>query len=342
MTQATSDELAAMSDGALLDAAARDVAAIEERIGRVVIGQRATVRALLAGVLCEGHTLIVGVPGLAKTLLVHTLSDALGWSFRRIQFTPDLMPADIVGMELLDESDGKRAMRFVPGPVFGNLILADEINRCPPKTQAALLEAMQERQVTSMGTTHRLAPPFVVVATQNPIEQEGTYPLPEAQLDRFALGLWMDYPGEEEEVAIASATTGPTGGGGGAEGAALEPIASVEVMRAYQALVRRVPASEPVVRYAVKLARATRPGRGNEFADMYVEWGAGPRASQMLVLVGKALAVMDGRPSPSMADVREAAAWVLRHRVLPSYEAAAEGLDALGIVGRVVAGAGDG
>jgi len=335
MSEVTTD------DAKLLDEAASTAAALAEQVGRVVIGQRATVRALLAAVLAEGHTLIVGVPGLAKTLLVQTLAEALGWTFKRVQFTPDMMPADIIGMELLDEDEhGHRAMRFVPGPIFGNLILADEVNRTPPKTQAALLEAMQERQVTSMGQRHVLDPPFVVVATQNPIEQEGTYPLPEAQLDRFMFSLWVDYPAADEEVAIVSATTAP-------RDVTIEAVASKEAMRRYQALVRRVPASDAVVRYAVDLARATRPGRegdrqgGSATATQYVEWGAGPRASQMLVLAGKALAVMDGRPAASCADVREAAGWVLRHRVLPNYEAAGEGLDSLQIVERIVAEMGE-
>ncbi|MEM9296341.1 MAG: MoxR family ATPase, partial [Planctomycetota bacterium] len=239
---------------------------------------------------------------------------------------------DIIGMELLDEDEhGHRAMRFVPGPVFGNLILADEINRTPPKTQAALLEAMQERQVTSMGTRHVLDPPFVVVATQNPIEQEGTYPLPEAQLDRFMLSLWVDYPEVDEEVDIVSATTAP-------RDTSVDRVASKETMLAYQQLVKRLPVSEHVVRYAVDLARATRPGRedASETAGRYVEWGAGPRGGQMMVLMAKALAVMDGRPTASCADVKEAAEWVLRHRVLPNYEAAGEGLDALALVRRMV------
>ncbi|MEM9790056.1 MAG: MoxR family ATPase [Planctomycetota bacterium] len=321
-----------IDDAGLLDEAAAAAGAMTEQIGRVVIGQQTTVRALLAAIFAEGHTLIVGVPGLAKTLLVRTLAEVLGWSFRRVQFTPDMMPADIIGMELLDEDEhGHRAMRFVPGPVFGNLILADEINRTPPKTQAALLEAMQERQVTSMGTRHVLDPPFVVVATQNPIEQEGTYPLPEAQLDRFMLSLWVDYPEVDEEVDIVSATTAP-------RDTSVDQVATKETMLAYQQLVKRLPVSEHVVRYAVDLARATRPGRddASETAGRYVEWGAGPRGGQMMVLMAKALAVMDGRPTASCADVKEAAEWVLRHRVLPNYEAAGEGLDALAVVRRIV------
>ncbi|MEM9882831.1 MAG: MoxR family ATPase, partial [Planctomycetota bacterium] len=282
-----------------------------------------------------GHALLIGVPGLAKTLLVKTLAGVLGWEFSRIQFTPDLMPADIVGTELLQTGDdGQRAMRFVPGPIFANLILADEINRTPPKTQSALLEAMQERQVTSMGQTHRLAPPFVVVATQNPIEQEGTYPLPEAQLDRFMLSLRLDYPDAEEEERIVAQTAAPSD-------ADLSPVLSIEQLMRFQALTQRVPLSPHVVSYAVALARATRPASsarpaGSDVAERYVEWGAGPRAGQHLVRVGRALALLSGEPAVTTAHVRRAAPHVLRHRVLPNYHAAGEGVTAGDVVTQII------
>ena len=320
-------------DVPLLEEAAGRCGELREQVGRVIVGQEPTVRSLLAAVFCEGHALLVGVPGLAKTLLVNTLGRALGWSFHRIQFTPDMMPADIVGMELLHEdADHGRSMRFVPGPIFANIVLADEINRTPPKTQSALLEAMQERQVTSMGKRHELPRPFAVVATQNPIEQEGTYPLPEAQLDRFMLSLWMDYPPVEEEERIVAETVTP-------RPTTIEPVLDRETMQGYQRLVQRMPVSGHVVSYAVAIARATRPGSAasHEMAQQYVEWGAGPRASQHMVLAGKALALMDGSPTVAAAHIREAAPHVLRHRVLPNYHAAGEGIDAKGIVEKIIA-----
>ena len=305
---------------------------LREQIGRVIVGQTDIVDALLAAVLAEGHTLLIGVPGLAKTLLVKTLSDALGWEFQRIQFTPDLMPADIVGMELLDEDeDGKRRMRFVPGPVFAQLVLADEINRTPPKTQSALLEAMQERQVTSLGKRYDLPSPFLVVATQNPIEQEGTYPLPEAQLDRFMLSLHLDYPALEEEERIVAETTTPR---------VTDVNATLDAaqMKAYQALAHRLPAGRHVVGYAVALARATRPGTpaATKTAREYLAWGAGPRAGQHLIRTAKAFALMDGEPAVTTDHVRRAAPHVLRHRVLPNFTAAGEGISAGDVVERVL------
>ena len=316
-------------DSALLDQAAAGCRQLTERIGRVIIGQDPVLRALLAAIFAEGHVLLIGVPGLAKTLLVKTLGEALGWEFHRIQFTPDMMPADVIGMELLQEDarSGQRAMQFMPGPIFANIVLADEINRTPPKTQSALLEAMQERQVTSMGKRYELARPFVVVATQNPIEQEGTYPLPEAQLDRFMFSLWMDYPPVEEEERIVMQTT--------AEPAdAVEPVFTRAQMLEFQQLVRRVPATEHMVSYAVALARGTRPRRGtsSEYINQYVEWGAGTRAAQHMVIAAKALAVLDGAPAVTAAHVREAAPHVLRHRVLPNYHAAGEGVTAADII----------
>jgi len=306
--------------------------AVQEQIGRVIVGQLPTVRSLLSAVFSEGHALLVGVPGLAKTLLVRTLGQALGWSFHRIQFTPDMMPADIVGMELLQEdAEHGRVMKFVPGPVFANIVLADEINRTPPKTQSALLEAMQERQVTSMGKAHALPRPFLVVATQNPIEQEGTYPLPEAQLDRFMVSLWMDYPPVEEEERIVAETVTP-------RPKTVEAVLDREKMLQYQQLVQRMPVSSHVVSYAVAIARATRPNSeaAHEMAHEFVEWGAGPRAGQHMILAGKALAMLDGSPTVTAAHVREAAPHVLRHRVLPNYHAAGEGIDANQIVSKIL------
>jgi MoxR-like ATPase len=270
---------------------------------------------------------------LAKTLLVRTLAQVLDWSFRRIQFTPDMMPADIIGIELLQEDPtaGGRRMQFVPGPVFAHIILADEINRTPPKTQAALLEAMQEYTVTSMGKPHRLDEPFIVFATQNPIEHEGTYPLPEAQLDRFMFSLWMGYPSAEEEEEIALATTTR-------EHPEVQRVLSMERIVSFQKLVRRMPVSRHVVRYAVSIARATRPdsAEASEFIRQYVTWGAGPRASQYLLLGAKALAVLDGEPTVSGQHVREVAPLVLRHRILPNYHATGEGITAAEIVKKIL------
>ena len=319
-------------DVALLAEAAAGYRRLQQEVGKVIIGQSDIVHALLAAMFCEGHTLLVGVPGLAKTLLVKTLAQVLGWDFRRIQFTPDMMPADIIGMELLQDSpDGDRAMRFVPGPVFANIILADEINRTPPKTQSALLEAMQELQVTSMGKRHALKRPFIVVATQNPIEQEGTYPLPEAQLDRFMFSLWMDYPDAGDEQQIVLETTAP-------RPIDLDVAINKEQMMGYQSLVRRVPVSKYVVSYAVAIARATRPGTAasSDWATRFVQWGAGPRAGQHMVLAGKAFAVLDGSPTVTAAHIRRAAPLVLRHRVLTNYQAAGEGLNPESIVTRII------
>lgn len=306
---------------------------LAREIGKVIIGQEDIVRLVVAGVFSRGHTLIVGVPGLAKTLLVKTLSQVLAWTFRRIQFTPDMMPADIIGMELLqdDPATGARRMQFVPGPIFAHVILADEINRTPPKTQAALLEAMQELTVTSMGKPHRLDDPFIVFATQNPIEQEGTYPLPEAQLDRFMFSLWMDYPTAQEEEEIAMTTTEEFN-------PEVRSVLSMDEILAYQKLVRRMPVSGHIVKYAVALARATRPtaDEASDFTKQYVTWGAGPRASQFLLLGAKALAVLDGEPTVSGRHIRDVAPLVLRHRVLPNYQATGEGITAADIIQRIV------
>ena len=321
-------------DVQLLRTASEGYQKLREEIANVIIGQEEVVRDLLAAIFAEGHVLIVGVPGLAKTLLVKTLSLALGWEFKRIQFTPDMMPADIIGMELLkeDADGGGRNWQFMKGPVFANMILADEINRTPPKTQAALLEAMQEYQVTSMGKRYDLDKPFVVVATQNPIEQEGTYPLPEAQLDRFMFSLWIDYPTQADEEQIVFETTAP-------RDASVGQVFTVEQMAAFQQLVRRMPVSKHVVSYAVAIARATRPKApdASDYVKRFVEWGAGPRAGQNLILAGKALAVLEGEPAVTARHVRNAALPVLRHRVLPNYNAIGEGIDSGAIIAHVLA-----
>jgi MoxR-like ATPase len=292
-------------------------------IGNTIIGQIDVLNHILIALFCKGHTLIVGVPGLAKTLMIKTISDLLDLNFRRIQFTPDLMPSDITGTEIIDEdpSTGKREFRFFKGPIFGNIILADEINRTPPKTQAALLEAMQEHNVTASGNTYHLEEPFFVLATQNPIEQEGTYPLPEAQLDRFMFNLKISYPTQAEEVKIVQSTTGETT-------IDSKPILSRNDLLSYQQLVRRVPVAENVVSFAVKLVSSSRPDSEHapEFIKEWIDWGAGPRASQYLILGAKTKAALDGRPSPNISDIRELALPVLRHRILPNFNAESEGV----------------
>ena len=328
------DALLPSDDMELLRQASEGFARLQQEIGKVIVGQEEIVRQLLAAIFCQGHVLIVGVPGLAKTLLVKTLAQALGWRFKRIQFTPDMMPSDIIGMELLheDTKSGTRDWKFMHGPIFANILLADEINRTPPKTQSALLEGMQEYTVTSMGTTHQLDRPFIVVATQNPIEQEGTYPLPEAQLDRFMFSLWMDYPTreEEEEIVLNAAP--------GAE-YDVEQIFSREQMIMFQQFVQRMPVSRHVARYAVSISRATRPNNGEagSYVRKYVEWGSGPRASQHMIQAAKALAALDGKTTVESGHVRAAASYILRHRVLPNYNATGEGVTAQQIVEKIVA-----
>lgn len=294
-----------------------------DQIGRRIIGQHDVVENLVAALLSGGHALLVGVPGLAKTLLVRTLADALDLSFSRVQFTPDLMPSDITGTELLEEdhATGRRVFKYVKGPIFANAVLADEINRAPPKTQAALLQAMQEHAVTAAGRTHPLPEPFFVLATQNPIEQEGTYPLPEAQLDRFMFELRVGYPTADEEEHVVATTTSDTE-------ATIMPVLDAERLIALQHLVRRLPAPPTVVRYAVALARSTRPDAKEASPDVrkYVSWGAGPRASQYLVLGAKARAAMDGRAVPDLDDVRSVAYVVLRHRIVLNFQGEAEGM----------------
>jgi MoxR-like ATPase len=309
-------------------------AQIVEQIEKRVVGQRDVVEHLLISLFSRGHCLFVGVPGLAKTLLISTLADVLNLSFNRIQFTPDLMPSDITGTDILEEdkATGHRAFRFVQGPLFANIILADEVNRTPPKTQAALLQAMQEYRITAGGRTYPLDLPFLVFATQNPIEQEGTYPLPEAQLDRFMFLVDVGYPSAEEEVQIVKSTTA------GAP-PKLEKILSPERILALQELVRRVPVPDHVVRYAVELVRNTRPKEPGvpEFVAKNVSWGAGPRASQYLVLAAKARAILSGRFVATVEDVRALARPVLRHRVLPNFTAESEGITSVKLVDQLVA-----
>jgi len=310
-------------DLALLDALHQARLELSKQIARRIVGQTAIVDDLVAAILAGGHALLVGVPGLAKTLLVKTVAEALDLSFSRIQFTPDLMPSDITGTELLEEdpTSGRRVFRYVKGPIFANAVLADEINRAPPKTQAALLQAMQEHAVTAAGQTHALPEPFFVLATQNPIEQEGTYPLPEAQLDRFMLELRIGYPTADEEERIVTATTGDVS-------ATVTPVLTAARLGEMQHLVRRLPAPPTVVKYAVRLARRTRPNEPESAPDVkkFVAWGAGPRASQFLVLGAKARAAMDGRPVPDIDDVRSVALAVLRHRIVLNFQGEAEGV----------------
>jgi len=289
---------------------------LRKAIAKVIVGQDEVVDKLIIAILCNGHSLLVGVPGLAKTLLVKTISEVLHLSFKRIQFTPDLMPSDITGAEILNEN---RHFQFVKGPLFANIILADEINRTPPKTQAALLEAMQERNITVGGSLYKLPAPFFVLATQNPIEQEGTYPLPEAQLDRFMFQVTLGYPTFEQEVNIVKNTTG-------SEKVELEKVLTAEDILYFQDLVRRVPVPDNVLEYAVGLVQKTRPGSRNDVANTYIAYGAGPRASQYLVLGAKCNAILRGKYSPDIEDVKQMALAVLRHRILRNYKAEAEGI----------------
>jgi MoxR-like ATPase len=301
-------------------------------IAKSIIGQKDVLNHILIALLCKGHTLIVGVPGLAKTLMIKSMADLLDLSFSRIQFTPDLMPSDITGTEVIeeDQTTGKRSFRFFKGPVFGNIILADEINRTPPKTQAALLEAMQEHKVTAAGNTYDLEEPFFVLATQNPIEQEGTYPLPEAQLDRFMFNILIDYPTHEDEVSIVKVTTAH-------KESKLNQVISREEILKFQDLVRRVPVADNVIEYAVNLVSATRPGENaQDFINEWVDWGAGPRASQFLILGAKAKSILDGRPTADIDDVKSLALPVLRHRVLPNFNAEAEGMSVDDIINKLI------
>lgn len=292
--------------------------ALKKEIGKVIVGQHEVVDQILWSIYTGGHSLLIGVPGLAKTLMVNTIAQTLGLNFKRIQFTPDLMPSDILGSEILDQD---RKFVFVKGPVFANIILADEINRTPPKTQAALLEAMQERAVTITGKQYKLEEPYFVLATQNPIEQEGTYPLPEAQLDRFMFAIRLEYPSLEEEIQVVKNTTDD-------RKTEVSTLFTADEILQIQHLIRRIPVPDNVVRYAVELAQKTRPGQAgaSELVNQYLDWGAGPRASQNLVLAAKAHAAVDGRFSPDIADVKAVAPGILRHRILRNYKAEAEGI----------------
>lgn len=309
------------------DALAQAYKKLKDEIAKVVVGQDEVVRLVLTGIFCQGHSLLVGVPGLAKTLLVQTIASALDLQFKRVQFTPDLMPSDIVGSETMDKD---RNFHFVKGPVFANIVLADEINRTPPKTQAALLESMQEYAVTIAGQRYELPRPFFVLATQNPIEQEGTYPLPEAQLDRFMFNILLNYPSYEQEVAIVKNTTAD-------DIKKVSHILSADDIVQFQHLVRRVPVADNVVEYAVKLTHLTRPHtNGSAAANDYLEWGAGPRASQYLTLGAKCNALLNGKYSPDIEDVRAVAKPVLRHRIVRNFKAEADGISVDGIIEKLL------
>lgn len=316
------------SDVEALDALAAKYNQLRSEIGRIIVGQDEVVKNVLISIFSRGHCLLVGVPGLAKTLLVNTISRVLGLKYNRIQFTPDLMPSDIIGTEILDEN---RDFRFIEGPLFANIILADEINRTPPKTQSALLEAMQERSVTAAGTTYILQDPFFVLATQNPIEQEGTYPLPEAQLDRFMFNVYLDYPSFAEEMMVVRQTTSD-------RKEDLSVVLDGREIVYFQDLVRRVPVTENVMEYAVNLASRTRPNteRAHKMANEYINWGAGPRASQFLIIGAKCHAAIQGKYAPDIDDVKAIAYSILRHRIVRNYKAEAEGISVEQIVDNLV------
>ncbi len=307
-----------MSDVIAIENLVQKYKDLKLEVGKVIIGQNKAIDHVLLSLLCGGHSLLIGVPGLAKTLLVNTISKTLGLNFKRIQFTPDLMPSDIIGSEILDED---RHFKFIKGPIFSNIVLADEINRTPPKTQAALLEAMQEKSVTVAGHPYIIEPPFFVLATQNPIEQEGTYPLPEAQLDRFMFSIYLDYPSFEEEMEVVKSTTSD-------ETKKINSIFSAEEILNLQHLIRRIPVADNVVEYAVSLVSKTRPdsSRATQIVKDYIDWGAGPRASQNLILAAKGNAAIKGKFSPDIEDVQAVAFAILRHRIVKNYKAEAEGI----------------
>jgi MoxR-like ATPase len=315
------------SDIKAVEALQQKYSELKAAIGQVIVGQHEVVEGAIISILCNGHSLLVGVPGLAKTLLVNTIAQVLDLGFKRIQFTPDLMPSDITGAEILDEN---RNFKFIQGPLFSNIILADEINRTPPKTQAALLESMQERQITIAGVVHKLPAPFFVLATQNPIEQEGTYPLPEAQLDRFMFNIWLDYPTFQEELDVVKNTTSD-------KKIALPKVMSGEEIIYFQGLVRRVPVTDNVMEYAVRLVHKTRPNeQGSDIARNYISWGAGPRASQNLIMGAKCYALLHGKFSPDIEDVKAVALPILRHRLVRNYKAEAEGLKIEDIIAKLL------
>jgi len=307
-----------MSDVAAIENLVHDYKQLKNEVGKIIIGQHEAIDHVLLSVLCGGHSLLVGVPGLAKTLLVNTIARTLGLHFKRIQFTPDLMPSDIIGSEILDED---RHFKFIKGPIFANIILADEINRTPPKTQAALLEAMQEKSVTVAGHPYRLDAPFFVLATQNPIEQEGTYPLPEAQLDRFMFSIYLDYPTFDEEVEVVKNTTNDVE-------KQIATVFTADQIIAIQHLIRRIPIADNVIEYAVSLVAKTRPGteKATKMVNDYIDWGAGPRASQNLILAAKGYAAIHGKFSPDIEDVQAVAYAILRHRIVKNYKAEAENI----------------
>lgn len=307
-----------MSDVAAIQSLVEKRAELKKEIAKIIVGQDEVVDQILLSIFSGGHALLVGVPGLAKTLIVNTISQALGLDFKRIQFTPDLMPSDILGSEILDEN---RHFKFIKGPIFSNIILADEINRTPPKTQAALLEAMQERAVTIAGHNYKLSLPYFVLATQNPIEQEGTYPLPEAQLDRFMFSIKLDYPSFSEEVQVVKSTTSDAK-------VTINSLFTAEEIINFQHLIRRIPVADNVIEYAVTLVSKTRPDNSlsNDYIKNYIDWGAGPRASQNLILAAKAHAAFNGKFSPDIEDVKTVAVGILRHRVVKNYKADAEGI----------------
>lgn len=317
-----------MADVATIDELVGKFNQLKQEIHKVIVGQDEVVDQVLISIFSRGHCLLVGVPGLAKTLLVNTISQSLGLSGNRIQFTPDLMPSDIIGSEILDES---RQFKFIKGPIFHNIVLADEINRTPPKTQAALLEAMQEKSVTAAGTTYKLPAPFFVLATQNPIEQEGTYPLPEAQLDRFMFNIWVDYPSYEEEIQIVKATTSNTE-------ASVSPQMSAEDILRYQEAIRAIPVTDHVIEYAVTLVNKTRKDNAlaPEITKKYIAWGAGPRASQNLILAAKCHAAVKGKYTPDKEDVKAVALPILRHRIVRNYRAEAEGYTVERLIGELM------
>jgi len=305
---------------------------VKSEIEKKIVGQEEIIEQLLISLFARGHCLLVGVPGLAKTLLIKTVAEVMDLKFSRIQFTPDLMPSDITGTEIIEEDQltKKRDFKFISGPIFANIILADEINRTPPKTQAALLEAMQEHRVTAAGTTYKLPEPFFVLATQNPIEQEGTYPLPEAQLDRFMFNLWLDYPSFDEEIKIVKTTTSQYS-------AQIDKVLVTEEIIEFQNLVRRVPVSENDIEFAVKTVNMTRPTNGNspQFVKDWITWGAGPRASQYLTLAAKTKAIMEGRFTPNIDDIKVALLPVLRHRIITNFSAEAEGITSVEVINKL-------
>ena len=322
------------NDVQLVEQLNKKVSEIKSEIAKVIVGQDEIINQLIISLLSRGHCLLVGVPGLAKTLLIKTLAEVMDLKFSRIQFTPDLMPSDITGTEILEEdlATKKRNFRFISGPIFANIVLADEINRTPPKTQAALLEAMQEHKVTAAGHTYQLPEPFFVLATQNPIEQEGTYPLPEAQLDRFMFNLWLEYPSVEEEIKVVQTTTSEYK-------AILNKVVSSDELIIFQDLVRKVPVAPNVIEFAVKVSNMTRPINGNapKYVKDWVTWGAGPRASQYLVMAAKTRSIIQGRFTPNIDDIKASMLPVLRHRIITNFSAEAEGISSIDVIKRVEA-----